>query len=115
MNDLSNERKKEMPERRSRAKPLSRPPSRQQEAITQVRQKALADHMRKAKKADADHLNKDLKNMIQTDFSKIPPVTSEDKNAKDLIAARERPSRLHVEDILTQPMKVTFYIFTLQI
>lgn len=109
MNDLSNERKKEMPERRSRAKPLSRPPSRQQEAITQVRQKALADHMRKAKKADADHLNKDLKNMIQTDFSKIPPVTSEDKNAKDLIAARERPSRLHVEDILTQPMKVTFY------
>ena len=98
-----------MPERRSRAKPLSRPPSRQQEAITQVRQKALADQMRKAKKADADHLNKDLKNMIQTDFSKIPSVTSEDKNAKDLIAARERPSRLHVEDILTQPMKVTFY------
>ena len=109
MNDLRNERKKEMPLRRSRAKPLSRPPSRQQEAITQVRQKALADHMRKAKNADADHLNKDLKNMIQTDFSKIPPVTSEDKNAKDLIAARERPSRLHVEDILTQPMKVTFY------
>lgn len=107
MNDLSNERKKEVPERRSRAKPLSRPPSRQQEAITQVRQKALADQMRKAKKADADHLNKDLKNMIQTDFSKIPSVTSEDKNAKDLIAARERPSRLHVEDILTQPIEVT--------
>ena len=109
MNDLSNERKKEVPERRSRAKPLSRPPDRQQEAMTQLRQKALANQMRKAKKADADDLNNDLKNKIQTDFSKIPSVGFEDKNAKDLIAARERPSRLHVEDILTQPMKVTFY------